>query len=83
MSAALQEAADVKTDHLGEKYGTDTLTQDGRRDKTAATVTEMDAEVAHQLNHRRLSPRMIQLLALAVSCSPPPAPAHVELHTDH
>lgn len=60
MSATLNEAADVKAGQVGEKY-----TNDGAQFKVDAQASSMDAEVAHQLNHRRLTPRMIQLLSLA------------------
>lgn len=62
MSAAIQLAGDAMTGHTGEKYSVGGAPT---REKVAASVTSMDSEVAHQLVHRKLTPRQIQLLALA------------------
>lgn len=80
MSAEAQVAADVKTGKIASFFGSannrpsppvaedKSSTSSGAGGSTplqSDNVLLQDPEIRHQLNHRRLTPRMIQLLALA------------------
>lgn len=73
MSVKTQLAADVKADKTGGVPGvaaTDnspsvTDEKSPKLDKAFPTLSKEDSDVKHELNHRRLTPRMIQLLSLA------------------